>query len=271
MKSFVNDADNITLVRAAESKLPDLSFGELNMALRKRDVKVNGIRVSENVRLRAGDEVVIYSIVRKYAPKIIYSDDNVVIADKKAGIESEELAAILDATAVHRLDRNTEGLNVFAKNKAAEIELLAAFRERTAEKLYLAEVFGHLAELSRTMTGYLLKDSEKALVRISDKMIPGSVKIITKYRVLRQLADTDIVEIELLTGKTHQIRAHFAHIGHPVAGDGKYGMNTQNKAAGYSRQRLLAYKITFYFKEDSVLNYLSGRTFLSSLSNAYGI
>lgn len=271
MKRFVNDTDNIALIRAVEKRLPDLSFGDLSMALRKRDVKINGVRVSGNVRLCAGDEVVIYSVERKYEPKIVYSDDNIVIADKKAGIESEELAVILSAIAVHRLDRNTEGLNVFAKNKAAESELLTAFRERTVDKFYLAEVFGHLKDQGGTLTGYLIKDAERAIVRISDKMIPGSVGIATKYSVIKRLADTDIVEIDLLTGKTHQIRAHFAHIGHPVAGDGKYGENARNKAADHSRQRLLAYKLTFYFKQDSVLCYLNGRTFLSGQSVAYGV
>jgi 23S rRNA pseudouridine955/2504/2580 synthase len=111
-----------------------------------------------------------------------------------------------------------------------------------------------------TLTGFLLKDSEKNQVKIFDKQLRGSKNIITKYKVVSEKNNMSLLEIELVTGRTHQIRAHMSYIGHPLLGDGKYGINKDDRARGYKYQALYAYRLRFDFKDDSgALGYLKGK------------
>ena len=117
-------------------------------------------------------------------------------------------------------------------------------------------VYGKMPKSEETLTAFLTKDERKNLVKVTDNQVEGSKKIITKYKVLDYYDDASLLEIELLTGRTHQIRAHLAHIGHPLYGDGKYG-----REEGRYRQALYSYKLKFAFDDDNLLSYLSGRVF----------
>ena len=134
---------------------------------------------------------------------------------------------------------------------------------REIDKFYLAMVHGKPKAKEDTLKGFLRKDEKTKTVTVYDKNPPRDAKtIITKYRVLKSNADASLVEVELLTGRTHQIRAHFAHIGHALIGDGKYGVNKDDRARGYKYQALYSYKLRFSFKgEENALSYLNGKEF----------
>lgn len=236
--------------------------------MKKKDVKVNGKKVGEDVLLEKGDRVAYYLTPKqeeKPAFFIVYEDENIVIVDKESGVNSEAVFAALkrkgETYFIHRLDRNTKGLMAFAKTPAANRALLASFKDRTAEKLYHALCFGKPQKSSDTLTAYLKKDGEKALVKIFDTPTVCSETIVTAYRVLDERPETTLLEVTLHTGKTHQIRAHLAHIGVPVVGDMKYGDEQKNRALGISRQLLVSKSLRLTLEGE--LSYLNGKTFLS--------
>ena len=135
---------------------------------------------------------------------------------------------------------------------------------REIDKFYLAAVHGVPKPESATIKGYLLKDEQKNIVRVYEKNPPrGAKEIITKYKVVAKKQDSSLIEVELLTGRTHQIRAHMAYIGHPLIGDGKYGINKADRANGYKYQALYSYKLRFNFdtSNPTVLDYLNGKEF----------
>ena len=196
-----------------------------------------------------------------------YEDENVVIIDKESGVNAEAVFSALrraggEVHFIHRIDRNTEGLLVFAKNAAAAEELMRCFRERTVEKIYHALVLGSMPKNSAVEEAYLIKDEKTATVHISKE--PKGEKIITEYEVLEKRGDQTLLKVTLHTGKTHQIRAHLAYLGHPIAGDEKYGDHKKNRAMGLTRQRLVAKELTL--SSSGVLAYLSGKKFVSEKS-----
>ncbi len=213
--------------------------------------------------------------VRDYC-SLVYADARILVVAKRAGVEvtaedggDASLQAHLTPLygtlyPVHRLDANTEGLLLFARDEAAQSALLAAFSEDRIEKYYHALLYGRLKEKSAMLTAWALKDAKNARLLVYDAPRQGAVPIKTGYRVLEQEADRTLVEIRLYTGRTHQIRAHMAHIGHPVLGDDKYGDREANKEAGLKRQALVSHRIVLHEPEDSPLFYLNGREFLNS-------
>ncbi len=236
--------------------------------LRGKDIKVNGARVNKNVPLSCGDEVVYYTSPKQEAmPSHLtaYEDGNIYIADKFSGVSTEGLLSELSSRgefyAVHRLDRNTRGLIVFAKNKSAEGELLRAFKERKVHKKYIALCENRFKKDADKMTAYLKKDEKNSLVKICPNACAGGVEIITEYRILKRSGDVALAEITLHTGRTHQIRAHFAYIGCPVLGDGKYGDSAFNKKYSLARQQLISKHLLL--DVGGGLSYLNGRVFES--------
>lgn len=238
--------------------------------LKNKEIKVNGKKVGENVPLSVGDTVSYY-LSQKQSQKpafhSVYQDENILIIDKESGVNSEAVYAELrrmhgeNCRFIHRLDRNTRGLMTFALNEHTETSLLNAFRQRTVEKKYRALCFGKFSSNHALLKAYLKKDEESATVRIFDSPIKGTEEIITEYQVISMCNGTTEVEITLHTGKTHQIRAHLAHIGCPVVGDMKYGDTAQNKAKNLARQCLIAKELTFHCND--TLSYLNGKTFVS--------
>lgn len=217
--------------------------------LKAKEIKVNGKKVSENVFLQVGDTVQYYlspKQAEREAFSVVYKDETMLVVDKESGVNSEAVYGALvreygeKCRFIHRLDRNTRGLLVFALGEQSERKLLNAFREKSVVKIYHAICVGRFTEKNKTHTAYLKKDEEKSLVRIFDKPTVGAEKIVTEYTVLEEKDGLTKVEITLHTGKTHQIRAHFAHIGRPILGDMKYGDERENKKRNFSRQCLVA-------------------------------
>lgn len=251
-----------------------LTMNTLYKALRKKDIKINGKRISENVIVHINDEIQIYIsddfLFKTQSFEALYEDDNIVVFNKPVSLEvtgENSLTSYLKNSGkyqfiepCHRLDRNTTGLVLYAKNEVALNIILNKFKSHEIEKHYLCTVIGTPKKDSATLCAYLFKDNKKSIVYISDAPKKGYQKILTSYKIL----ETDIknnltkLDVELHTGKTHQIRAHLAHIGNPILGDGKYGINEINKKFGKKTQQLCSYKLKFNFTSDSdILNYLA--------------
>ena len=220
---------------------------------------------------------------------IIYEDENILLVNKRPGISVHEdehgakntlITHILAYLAqkkeynpgeeqsfvpalCNRIDRNTGGIVIAAKTAEALRVMNEKIKERQIDKFYLAAVHGIPTKASDTLTGYLLKDEKTNTVKVFPKNPPKNAKsIITKYKIIAKREDSCLVEVELLTGRTHQIRAHFAYIGHPLIGDGKYGVNKSDREKGYKYQALYSYKLRFSFEgEATVLDYLNGKEF----------
>lgn len=171
----------------------------------------------------------------------------------------------------NRIDRNTGGIVIAAKNAEALRVMNEKIRDGGIHKFYLCAVHGTPAPREATLTGYLLKNSRDNTVQVYDKApAHGAKEIRTRYRVLAARGGDALLEIELLTGRTHQIRAHMAHIGHPLWGDGKYGINRDDRARGYKFQALYAYRLCFDRAGDwECLNGLRGKTFSIPTEDIY--
>lgn len=219
---------------------------------------------------------------------IIYEDENIMLLNKKPGLivhpdENYHFDSLIgriqhylydkgeydpaDERAfapalVNRIDRNTGGIVIAAKTAAALRILNQKLKDRELEKLYLCTAVGIFDKKEDILTAYLEKNEKQNRVYISDKPTPNGKPIKTGYRVLAEKDGFSLLEVRLYTGRTHQIRAHMAHIGHPLLGDGKYGKNEINRRMGYKWQALYSYKLSFCFTADGgELEYLNNRTF----------
>ncbi|MEG1499471.1 MAG: RluA family pseudouridine synthase [Clostridia bacterium] len=274
------------LSKAISRAMPKLSFGDIRRMLENKDVKINGERVKVDGEIFAGDEVTFFFDESKLKSKsyydLIFEDENVLIVNKKVGIEvcdgDKNLLEILrdekksEVYAVHRLDRNTEGLLVFAKNLQSKSILDAANKSKgLIEKIYMAEVVGVCKFCGEEKIAYLVKDSETSSVKVFANKAVGSEMIATSFKTLKTSGGTSILEIGLKTGKTHQIRAHLAYLGFPIVGDGKYGKNADNKKFNSKTQKLSATKLSFHFEKSSPLAYLNSKQFEAAPSWLFGI
>lgn len=221
---------------------------------------------------------------------VVYEDGNILLVDKPVGMPVHEdndntadtlINRILcylwkkgeydpeseqsfTPALCNRIDRNTCGIVIAAKNAESLRVLNQKLRDRELVKLYLCVVSGVPEPREGTLTAYLQKLTEENRVIISDRKTSENLTIKTKYKVLETRGEppASLVEVDLLTGRTHQIRAHFAHIGHPLLGDGKYGDNRLNKQLGFRYQALCSYKLAFRFTSDAgCLEYLNGKEF----------
>ena len=269
--------DNKKLDKFLKDNIDNLSNNLFYKTLRKKDIKINNKRVTENINVFENDEILVYIadnlLEKKINLDIIYEDNNILLINKPSNIEVTGEHSLTEVVRkaypnsgflpmpCHRLDRNTSGLILFAKNEQSLNILLDKFKHHEIEKHYLALVYGIPKKKSDKLVSYLFKDSSKSLVYISDIPKKGYQKIITSYSLIDSFNNnTSILDVEIETGRTHQIRAHLAHIGLPIIGDGKYGINEINKK--FKSKKLVSYKIKFVFSSDSKnLNYLNGKEF----------
>ena len=270
--------------------------------IRTKYIKLNGKKCDISSRLQTGDILTLYIkdefFEEEYdsydflkAPvklDIIYEDENIMLLNKKPGLlvhpdetyHFDSLIARIQhylydkgeydpknensfaPALVNRIDRNTGGIVIAAKNAETLRIMNQKLKDREIEKLYLCIAVGIFKKKEALLTDYLEKNEKQNRVYISKKPNETTKTIKTKYKVLAEKDGLSLVEAALLTGRTHQIRAHLAYIGHPLLGDGKYGKNEINRKYGFKYQALYSYKLTFRFTTDSgILEYLNGKSF----------
>ncbi len=217
---------------------------------------------------------------------IVYEDKNIIIINKKQGVivhpdESYHFDSLVSRlkhylydkgeydpeaeqsfspALANRLDRNTGGLVIGAKNAEALRDLNSKIKSREIKKLYLCVAHGRFKLKEDELISYMVKDEKHNRISVFNEPVPNSKSMIMKYRVIEEYNDSSLLEVELVTGRTHQIRAQLAHIGHPLCGDIKYGKR-ENADSNYKYQALYAYKLKFTFSGESILSYLNGREF----------
>ena len=284
---------------------PKLPQSMLYKAIRTKRIKLNGKRTDIAAQLCEGDVLQLYIndefLQREAGQKdfllaprglsIVYEDDNIILLDKPSGLvvhedESQSPDTLINritrylfekgeyspeaensfAPALcNRIDRNTRGIVICAKNAAALRILNEKIRKREVRKFYKCLVFGEPKPREAVIKAYLVKDEKAYQVYVYGKPTAGAKTIITQYRTLNFDGEKALLEIELHTGRTHQIRAHMAYIGCPLVGDGKYGSRSQyarSRELGYSSQALCSYRLDFAFSSEAgELEYLRGKSF----------
>lgn len=302
-KIIKNDADQ-RLDKFVTKTVPNLPKALMYKYIRTKRIKVNSKRAEISTRLCVGDTVDMYINDEFFVKKetrydfsgasdkldILYEDRNILLLDKKVGLlchpdDKEYIDTLISRVKkylykkgeydpdsensftpalVNRIDRNTGGIVIAAKNAQSLKILNAQMKSRNLKKTYLCVVHGVMERKSGLLEGWLIKDENKNKVRIYSHPKPDAKEIKTKYRVIQNdyKNNLSLVEVDLLTGRTHQIRAHFASIGHPLLSDGKYGTNELNKKLGYKKQFLYSYRLMFDLDENAgELSYLNGKTF----------
>lgn len=258
-----------SLIKAIIDELPSFSRFHIEKLIKKKDIRVNQKHASGDENLRAGDKVIVYyesPTAKEEWYKEVYSDDNILIVNKRAGIETvsdkeRDLLHVVkikypSAIAVHRLDRNTEGLVIFALNENSKVELEKAFKTRKGiVKKYVLLVHGRVDPTKIKRTVYLKKIEKLNKVWISEVKTTSYEPAITEFEVVKYNGDKTLLEANLVTGKTHQIRAHVAYYNYPIVGDNKYGKDNEKIL------HLTSYKLSFNFDRKSLLSYLNSKSF----------
>lgn len=303
MKEIVagkNDAGQ-RLDKFLSKKFKNLPFSMMYKLIRKKDITVNRSRTKENYIVCENDLIRIFApddVLDEKAPKrsvatsdvkVVYEDENIIIVDKESGLlvhsdTNEDGDTLIDRITAYlikkgefvpesensfapalcnRIDRNTEGLVIAAKNAQALREMNDIIKERLVKKIYLAAVHGVISPKNGEIKLLLEKDAKDNIVRVKERHTNNSKTAVTAYRTVSVSSDRSfsLIEVELITGRTHQIRVSFAHIGHPLLGDGKYAVNKKDREMGYKSQALCAYSLTFSgCKKSALLGYLDGLT-----------
>ncbi len=282
--------------------VPDIPQNLMYKYIRTKRIKLNGKRCVISSRLSEGDVLQLYindEFFKRKIPRtdflsapaiitVIYEDENILLADKKNGLVVHEDSGNSPDTLINRIkhylynkgeydpvnensftpalcnriDRNTGGIVIAAKNAESLRILNDKIKEREIDKKYLCITVGVPPEKKDRLTAYHEKNSADNTVCISDKKTPRSKIIITSYEVLKHNGKLALLEVLLETGRTHQIRAHMSHIGFPLLGDGKYGINKVNREYKIKTQALYSYKLAFNFTGDGgCLEYLNGKEF----------
>ncbi len=266
-------AENMRLERYATQAFSLLPPHVLREAFDQRDVKLNGKRAGRDASIVSGDRVLTYT---GFAPEIpvVYEDENILLLNKPAGISCDAdewggmtVLSLMEKRAAgayvprlcHRLDHPTCGLLLLCKDDESEQLLLEAFKNRTLEKRYQCLVRGEMRPPAAIREAYLVKDAAKAQVRIVTHETPGAVPIATQYETLSFDGEISRLRVTLLTGRTHQIRAHMAFLSHPLLGDDKYGDRALNRRLKTTLLRLCATELTLHI--GGKLSYLDGQTF----------
>ncbi|MBQ9263099.1 MAG: RluA family pseudouridine synthase [Clostridia bacterium] len=269
--------------RQAEGKRVDDYLGKampllpqhvIRDAFKNKDVKMSGKRVSRDACVTADALVQVYTNFLPQMP-VVYEDNRIVIINKPAGISCEAddwdgmtVQSVMLSRAgnaytprlCHRLDNQTSGLLLLCKDDESQQILLDAFKYRKLTKIYQCLARGEMRPPSAVKEAYLVKDAESAKVRIVTHATPGAVPIATQYETIAFDGTLSRLKVTLLTGRTHQIRAHMAFLSHPLLGDDKYGdreLNRRMKAVG--NLKLCATELTLY--PGGALSYLDGMHF----------
>lgn len=291
----------VKLLGAYLKEAPNSFFYKM---LRKKNITLNGKKADGTEKLKCGDEIRLFlsdetyeKFAGKVQPKekfpmaklnIVYEDSNVIFINKPAGMLSQksvpsdvslneyllgyleksgqwkqEESKAFRPSVCNRLDRNTSGMVICGKSMAGLQQMAALLKDRSLHKYYLCLVKGVMTE-SQHLEGYLLKDENSNQVKIFQKETEGAARIITEYEPLYTEGETTLLKVTLVTGKSHQIRAHLSSIGYPIIGDPKYGDRKVNaffrETHGIKNQMLHAWKLTFPELAEPLDN-LSGKSF----------
>lgn len=292
--------ENQRLDKFLQKALPNLPASLMYKYIRKKRIKLNQRPCRNNNILQEGDVLQLFIndeffeknnkklfLNCKIGLQIVFEDDNILVVNKPSGLlvhedKTETVNTLINGICkylwqkheyspekensftpalCHRIDRNTSGLVIAAKNAETLRILNEKFKNHEIIKKYICLVHGNLTPKEAILQAYLKKDAKKNQVTISNTPQPGYKIIKTGYKVLKSSTKISLLEVTLFTGRTHQIRAQLAHIGHPLIGDNKYGRIAQNKNLELNRQALIAFSITFKFKSNAYsLNYLNNLT-----------
>ena len=293
-----NDAGQ-RLDKFISKAFPEMPQSLLYRSVRTKHIKLNGKRCEPSSRLCEGDVVSVFlnddvlakkerSVADLPPVDVVYQDENVMLVNKPVGLSVHDdesgdadtlIARVTKMLAdsgeydpdaensfapalCNRIDRNTSGIVIVAKNAEALRVMNEMIAERRVHKRYLCLVHGVPEPKSATLKAYIRKDETKKRSFVTDEPAKGALTMITRYETLKTNGSVSLLSVDLLTGRTHQIRAHMAHIGHPLVGDGKYGSNDLYRRSGRKYQALCAVSVTFDFGgEGGALGYLDGKSF----------